>query len=115
MSDVISAGKNAVSVLLEKKGEDVKFLDLRKVNSYLDYFIIVTGSSKMHLRSLSRSVQKVLYNEGYGLRGKPEFETEWIVLDYGELIIHIFSSESRSYYDLERLWADAEEIEYDRK
>ncbi len=115
MNNAIEAGRNVIRAISEKKGEEIIFLDLRKVNSYLDYFLIASGSSKLHLRSLSRAVQKTLADEGYGLRGKPEIDTEWIVLDYGELIIHLFSPESRSYYDLERLWADADVIEHEKK
>ena len=113
MEKTIETGKKVIKALDEKKGLNIKFMDLRKVNSYLDFFIIVTGSSKMHLRALTKTVQKTMHEEGYGLRAHPEIDSEWIVLDYFDLIIHLFSEETREYYNLERLWSDAEIISKD--
>lgn len=113
MEKTVSAGLNVVKALDEKKGVDIKFIDIRNINSYLDYFIIVTGSSKMHLRALIKAAQKSMKNEGYGMRAHPEYDSEWIILDYYDLIIHFFTEESRQFYNLERLWADAEIISCD--
>jgi ribosome-associated protein len=94
----------------EKKAIEPVFMDLRKVNSYLDYFIIATGNSQIHCRALARDISKFLYDKGIREHGSHDPDSEWIVLDFGGLIVHIFTEEMRLYYQLEKLWADAEVI-----
>lgn len=108
-------GKECLELFDQKKGEDPVFLDLRGVNSYLDFFIIVTGNSQLHSRALAREASRFLTVKGLQEKGKPDYNSEWIILDHGDLIVHIFSEESRSYYNLEKLWADAEIINLKNK
>lgn len=112
--DLINLGFELIEELEGKKAENVKFMDLREVNSYLDYFIIVTGSSKMHLRSLSKVCENYMSENRMKLRAKPDLDSDWVVLDYSELVIHIFTDETRAYYNLEKLWADADFIEKEK-
>lgn len=93
-----------------KKAIEPVFMDLRGVNSYLVYFIIATGNSQTHCRALARDISEFLYGKGIKEHGSHDSDSEWIVLDFGELIVHIFTEEMRSYYQLEKLWADAEII-----
>lgn len=118
--DAVVSGKGAVTdallikyaielgaLLEEKKAEKITLLDLRKVNSFLDYFVICTGNSHAHLRSMSKEIQRFFSGKGIKLRGLSDLSEEWIILDYSEIVIHLFSAEARGYYDLDKLWSDA--------
>ncbi|MBP7736566.1 MAG: ribosome silencing factor [Spirochaetes bacterium] len=99
--------RQCARVLDEKKGADIVFMDLRSVNSYLDYFIIATGNSRVHCRSLARELEKFMHSRGIRQRNRPDYDSGWIILDCSELIVHIFTQEMREYYQLEKLWGDA--------
>ncbi|MBN1534983.1 MAG: ribosome silencing factor [Spirochaetes bacterium] len=94
-------------LLEEKKGENIAILDLRGVNSYLDYFLIVTGNSHVHCRSLARGVMKLMASRNRSARNKADLNSGWIILDFDEIIIHIFTEDLRGFYQLEKLWSDA--------
>ncbi len=104
--------KKIVSVLSKRKAEDVQ---VRKVGDYTivaDYFIIATGNSTTQIKSLADEVEHQL--EQAGVRGRLEGKaSDWILLDYGDVICHFFLPDAREHYNLERLWADAEEITFD--
>jgi ribosome-associated protein len=104
---LIKYSKSLRSLLDEKKGENISLLDLRKVNSFLDYFIICTGTSPAHLRSMAKDVQRFFADKDIKLRGMSDLSSDWVVLDYSEIVIHLFSLEARGYYDLDKLWSDA--------
>lgn len=92
----------------EEKARDVTVLDVRGLTLIADYFVLCTGNSPTHIRAVAEGVQEKL-RERCHLRAKPEgvAESEWVVMDYGDVIAHIFSEEVREFYDLEGLWADA--------
>ncbi|MCS6859798.1 MAG: ribosome silencing factor [Abditibacteriales bacterium] len=92
----------------EEKARDVTVLDVRGLTLIADYFVLCTGNSPTHIRAIAEGVQEKL-RERFNLRTKPEgvAESEWVVMDYGDVIAHIFSAEVRQFYDLEGLWADA--------
>ncbi len=112
IDEIYDAGRECLEFLDQKKGLLPLFIDLRKVNTFLSFFIIVTGNSHIHCKALARDIIKFFHTKGFREAGKPDFGSEWIILDLGELIVHIFSEEARSYYNLERLWADAKIIEF---
>lgn len=112
---IIELGKRCLVFLDEKKAENTVFMDLRKVNTYLDFFLIATGNSKIHCRALARELERFAISEGLKMNGNPDYNSEWIIIDFGEIIAHIFTDEMRSYYQLERLWADAEKYYFDAK
>jgi len=93
------------NLLNDQKAEDTVCLDITKYNTYFDYFIIATGSSKIHCRSLAKHVRELFVKSGYKERSKPDLNSPWIILDFDEFIIHIFTKETREYYQLEKLWA----------
>lgn len=107
----------AVRGIQEVKGHDILSLDLRKLpNSICDYFIICHGTSDTQVEAIARSVQKVM-EESTGeipVHKEGTKNAEWILLDYFDVVVHIFKEEARSFYNLEKLWADADvkEIEY---
>lgn len=105
--EVIEISRQCARKIVEKKGNDVLIIDLKDVNSYLDYFVISTGNSQIHCNALAREIQKYFKDVGLKGRSKPQLDTGWIALDYNEIVIHIFTQEMRNYYQLERLWADA--------
>ncbi len=98
----------------EKKAEDTIVMDLSAVNSYFDYFVVTSGSSNIHCRALARDLQKFFQERGMKEGVKPDLNSGWIILDYSSIIVHIFTEELRSYYRLEKLWADARRIEFEQ-
>ncbi len=93
-----------------KKGEDIEILDLREVNSYLEFFVIVTGNSKTQCRSMARDIMRHSRDLGLEPLHEPDLDSEWIIIDCGDLVIHIFTPEARSFYQLEKLWGDARRV-----
>lgn len=110
VDEMIVIGRDSLLHLDEKKALDPVFIDLRKVNTYLDYFLIATGNSQIHCRALARDISKFLYGKGLKEHGTHDLSSEWIILDFGGLIVHLFTEEMRSFYQLEKLWADAETL-----
>ncbi len=94
----------------EIKGVDTQLLDLREIeNTVCDYFIICTGTSNTHVNAISGAIQKKVSK---ALKDKPwhiegEENSEWVLMDYINVVVHIFQKETRSYYDIESLWGDA--------
>lgn len=94
-----------INSLEEKKAEDVVLLDLKDIAIFTDYFIICSGTSNRMLNSLVRSVRETAKKK-FNIIGKKEGEPQdgWITLDYGDVVVHIFSPKNRAYYQLEKLW-----------
>ena len=111
-NEIIEIAKNCAGILNEKKAENVVLLDLRQINSYLDYFVIATGNSHIHCTALAKELQKYLKGIDFIGMGNPRLDTGWIALDYNEIVIHIFTKELREYYQLDRLWGDAHFISF---
>jgi ribosome-associated protein len=110
--EIVEMTRRCARVLDGKKGNDIIIIDLRDVNSYLDYFLIATGNSRVHCRALARELEKFMHENGWRARNNPDYESGWIILDCSELIVHIFTQEMREYYQLEKLWGDARIISY---
>ena len=101
----------AVSLLDEKKAGDILLLDMEDITLIADYFLICSGLSRIQTRALSDHLNENLNEEGYPLlRLEGYQEGNWILLDYGELIVHIFLPEERTFYNLERLWGGAKQL-----
>jgi ribosome-associated protein len=99
----------AVRAALDKKAEDVIVLDLRKAGGFTDYFVICTGGNPRQITAIADSVDETLKKE---LRERPSLaeglnKSEWILLDYFNFVVHVFSRECRAFYGLERLWGNA--------
>lgn len=104
--------KIAYAALEEKKAEDIKVLDISEVSVLADYFIIANGTNKNQVQALVDNVQEQLHKAGYESKQVEGYQTgNWILLDYGDVIIHIFSKEDRLFYDLERIWRDGKIVE----
>ena len=111
---MMSAKKVAYEVtkaLDEKKGIDIKLLKIDKVSSLADYFLICTGTSNTHVRTLCDYAEYTLEQLGEPMLGREGHRgNSWELLDFGCIVVHVFTEEAREFYALERLWADAEEI-----
>ena len=95
----------------EKKGSDILILDLKKLNTIASYFVISSGNSDRHVRAIADNVLTRLSEKkvvSRHIEGKQD--ARWILLDYGDVIVHIFSHETRKFYNLERLWGDARRL-----
>ncbi len=95
----------------EKKGMDIKLLKIDQVSSLADYFLICTGTSNTHVKTLCDYAEYTLEELGEPMLGREGHRgNSWELLDYGTIVVHVFTEEARKFYDLERLWADAEQI-----
>jgi ribosome-associated protein len=96
----------------EKKATDLVVLDLRTIASFTEYFLICTGASARQVQAVSDAVEETLLKSGKRpLHIEGYSSAEWILLDYGDFIVHVFGQASRRFYDLERLWRDARRVE----
>ena len=95
----------------EKKGMDIKLLKIDKVSTLADYFLICTGTSNTHVRTLCDYAEYTLEQLGEPMLGREGHRgNAWELLDFGTIVVHVFTDEARQFYALERLWADAETI-----
>ena len=96
----------------EKKGMDIKLLKIDRVSSLADYFLICTGTSNTHVKTLCDYAEYTLEQLGETMLGREGHRgNSWELLDYGTIVIHVFTNEAREFYALERLWADAETVD----
>ena len=99
--------KIAVDALEEKKAEDIRVIDISQVSVIADYFIIANGNNRNQIQTLSDEVEETLGRAGYPLKQKEGYHNaNWVLLDFNDIIVHIFYKESRQYYALDKLWSD---------
>lgn len=97
----------AINALEDKKAEEIKIIDISKVSVLADYFIIASGSNKSQIQALSDALEEVLGKAGCPVKQMEGYNNaNWVLLDFGDIIIHIFDNENRLFYDLERIWCD---------
>ncbi len=101
----------AVEALEAKKGEDIRVIDISEISTLGDYFIIASGSSRPQLNALRDEVDERLGRAGYPAKSiEGGDNAKWILMDFGDIIVHIFDKENRLFYDLERIWRDGKEV-----
>lgn len=106
--------KIAVKALEDKKAEDVKIIDIGGVSTIADYFIIANGNNQNQLQAMRDAVEEDLYKAGYPVKQvEGNSNSSWILMDYTDIIVHVFSKEDRLFYDLERIWKDGKGISID--
>lgn len=104
--------KIAVAALEEKKGEDIRIIDIREVSTLADYFIIASGNNTSQVQAMADNVEEHLIKDGHECRQVEGYKTaNWILMDYSDIIVHVFSKEDRLFYDLERIWRDGKQID----
>ncbi len=108
-----TAARAAAEAIMDKKGDDVALLDVSDLLVVTDMFVIGTGTSNRHVRSLADDVEQHLRDvlDERPLRKEGADYGRWVLLDYGDIVVHLFDAETRDFYDLERLWADAPRLE----
>lgn len=111
MDQSLNMVKIAYDALDDKLAEDIKIIDIRSISVLADYFIIADGNNKNQVQAMVDNVQKELFKAGYEMKQMEGYrEGNWILLDFGDIIIHIFDKENRLFYDLERIWKDGKEV-----
>jgi ribosome-associated protein len=99
------------TALVEKKAQELVSLDLRGVTIIADFFLIATGTSGPHLGALVEAVEEAAKRQGIkGMRAEGDEASGWVLMDLGDVVVHVFNAEQREFYKLERLWADAERL-----
>lgn len=102
----------SVHALQERLGEEINILDVRDVSTVTDYFVLVTGGSTPHLRSLAEEVNLARKREKIkGVRTTGDTSSGWMVVDFGDVVVHIMTAELREFYALEKLWSDAKRVD----
>ncbi len=102
----------AVNALEDKKAEDIRIIDISEISTIADYFIIADGSNKSQIQAMADNVSEVLGRAGVTVRQIEGYQNaNWILMDFQDIIIHIFDRENRLFYDLERIWRDGVLIE----
>lgn len=105
----------AYEALEEKKGEDIQIIDIKDISIIADYFIIASGSNALQVDALMNSVRENLGKNGYEpIRIEGIRSASWILMDYGDVIVHVFSKEDRLFYNLERIWRDGKTVSIDQ-
>ena len=104
--------KMAVEALEDRKGEDVHVIDISKISTLADYFVIASGTNINQVQALADNVQEKLGRAGHDTKNVEGYDSgKWILLDFGDIIVHVFDSENRLFYDLERIWRDGKLID----
>lgn len=104
--------KKAFMALDEKMAVDIKIIDISKISVIADYFIIAGGSNERQVKALADNVEEKLGKDGVFPKSSEGYQNaKWILMDYGDVIIHVFNQEDRLFYDLERIWVDGQSVE----
>ena len=104
--------KTIIDALEDKKAENIQIIDISEVSTIADYFIITNGTNTSQLQSLSDHVEEKLSKNGIRPKNIEGYNTaNWILMDYSDILVHIFDKESRGFYDLERIWRDGKAID----
>lgn len=101
----------AVRAAESKQARDIRALDVREISSFADYFVLLSGANARQIQAIADEIELRLKEHGeYPSSVEGYRNAEWVLLDYGDYLIHIFSEKARAYYDLERLWRDAKPV-----
>ena len=104
--------KLAYKALDDKKGEDIKVIDISEISVLADYFIIANGSNDSQVRALVENVEDELSKEGFEVKQREGYGLgNWVLLDFGSIRVHVFDKENRLFYDLERIWRDGKAVD----
>lgn len=107
--------KLVLAALEDKKAEDIKIIDISNVSVIADYFIIASGNNRNQVQALADNVEETCGHAGYSLKQMEGYDSaNWILMDFSDVIVHVFSKEDRLFYDLERIWRDGVFIEKDQ-
>lgn len=103
--------ENVVNAMEDKKANDIKILDISEVSVMADYFVIASGTNRNQVQSIAENVEESLNKNGIYARQIEGFQTaNWILMDFNDIIVHVFNEEDRLFYNLEKIWLDGKEI-----
>jgi len=103
--------KTAITALEDKKAEDICIIDISEISVLADYFIIANGSNRSQIQAMCDNVEEALGRAGNPVRQIEGYDNaNWILMDFGDIIVHIFDKENRLFYDLERIWSDGKKV-----
>lgn len=109
----LKLAKKAAAFLDSKKAEKLNVIEIENISSLADYFVIATGNNTTHVRALADELDEKLKAEGLApARMEGYRSNSWILLDYGNVVVHVFTQEGRDFYDLDRLWADGKKLDW---
>lgn len=112
MKTVKELAKVAIEALEDKKAEDIRVIDISEISTLADYFIIANGTNRSQIQALADHVEEALGKAGLPLKQTEGYETaNWILMDYRDIIVHVFDKENRLFYDLDRIWRDGKMID----
>ena len=112
MSVIEKMIKTSVEGLEDKKGEDIKVIDISKVSPISDFFVLASGSNRSQVQAMADSVVEKMHKAGFSLKQIEGYDSgNWILMDFVDIVVHVFDRESRNFYDLERIWKDGKLIE----
>ena len=113
MEQAMNMARIAYEALADKKGEDIKVLDISEISPIADYFVISNGTSSSQVDALVDNVEEKMHKAGYSLKQQEGTNSgTWVLMDYGDIIVHIFDKENRSFYNLEHIWSDGRAVSY---
>ena len=108
---ITNAAQRAANVCLDMKANDVVLLNLQGVTDMTDYFVIASGTSDTHVRSIGENIVEVLRKEGFKVHHSEGLQAgRWVLLDFVDFVVHVFHPALRAFYQIERLWSDAEQV-----
>lgn len=108
----LELAKKAAAFLDEKKAVKLNLIKIEDISALADYFIIATGTSTTHVRALTEELEEKLKEDGFDPRIEGHRGGSWTLMDYGSVVVHVFTQEAREFYDLDRLWADGEKVDW---
>ena len=112
MDESRTMARLACDALEDKKALDVKVIGLEKISTLADYFIIASGANRNQVQAMADNVDELLGRAGHQPKQVEGYQSaNWILMDYGDIVIHIFDEENRLFYDLERIWRDGQSVE----
>ncbi|MBS4868748.1 MAG: ribosome silencing factor [Eubacterium sp.] len=112
----LEGAKLAYLALDDKLAEDIRVLDISKISTLCDYFVIASGSNSNQLKAMADAVDEKLYKAGFVLKHTEGIQTHnrnWGLMDFGDIVVHLFHKDDREFYSLERIWGDARELTVD--
>lgn len=111
MNQADTMALTAYKALDEKKGKDIRIIDISHVSVIADYFIITDGGSSSQVEALVDNVEEKMHQNGYSLKQREGRDGSWVLLDYGDIIVHVFDRENRLFYNLEHIWSDGKPVD----
>lgn len=108
---MVEFAKIAAETVANKKAKDIVMLDIRGLSVIADYFVLCSGNSTTQVQAIAKAVQEKMQQKGLPVRGMEGYEeAKWILIDCGDVVVHVFRAEEREFYNLDRVWSDAREL-----